>query len=46
MVKDFWKGKSFWSFGTNKERGVGILIAPDLDYEVLKVQYVFLHRYA
>ena len=35
FMKNFWSGKHFWSFGGNNARGVGILLAKDLDYELL-----------
>ena len=44
MVGKFWKGKHFWSFGTNNARGVGILVAKDLDYQFLGHTYDFEGR--
>ena len=36
VATKFWQGKSFWSFGGNRSRGVGILIAKDLEYQLVK----------
>ena len=44
MVGKFWKGKHFWSFGTNFSRGVGILLAKDLDYKVINHTHDFEGR--
>ena len=41
MVGKFWKGRHFWSFGTNLSRGSGILLAKDLDYKFLKQTHAF-----
>ena len=43
-MKDIWSGKHYWSFGTNNARGVGTLIAKDLDYTFLKHTYDFEGR--
>ena len=34
-----WKGRHFWSFGTNRARGCGILLAKDLDYTFVAQQH-------
>ena len=34
-----WKGKSFWSFGTNHARGVGILFSNQLDITVVSEKF-------
>ena len=41
MINKFWKGRHFWSFGTNLSRGVGILLAKDLNYKLLKHEFDF-----
>ena len=41
MVGKFWKGRHFWSFGTNLARGAGILIAKDLDYKLINHTHDF-----
>ena len=44
MIGKFWKGKHFWAFGTNNARGVGILMAKDLDYKYINHTYDFIGR--
>ena len=39
FMKDYWPGKHFWSFGGNNSRGVGILLAKDLNYTLLNKTY-------
>ena len=34
-----WSGRNWWSFGENRSRGVGILIAKDLDYTFVRSQH-------
>ena len=41
MVGKFWKGKHYWSFGTNLARGAGILLAKDLDYKFINHTHDF-----
>ena len=39
MAARHWNGKHFWSFGSNYSRGVGMLIAKDLDYSLVNKQH-------